>query len=36
VSFEPVKLKAIELSQPGGAGPKDRPNLLWLAEIEVR
>lgn len=36
VAFEPIELKAIQLYQPPQSGAKDRPNLLWLAEVEVR
>ena len=36
VTFEPVKLKAIQIFQPAQSGAKERANLLWLAEVEVR
>ena len=36
LTFESVRLKAIELQQPPGGGHPKRPNLLWLNELEVR
>lgn len=35
ITFVPVSTTALRLVQPEGAGPLGRPNLMWIAEIEV-
>ncbi len=35
-TFPEATTRAIRLWQPAGGGSKDRPNLLWIAEIEAR
>lgn len=34
-TFAPVKATALRLWQPPGGGPKDRPGLMWVSEVEV-
>lgn len=36
ISFAPVITDAVRLVQPSGQGPQDRPDLMWLAEVEIR
>ncbi|MBC8453595.1 hypothetical protein H8D64_00900 [PVC group bacterium] len=35
ISFDPVTVQSIRLTQPGLAGSKQRPKLLWIREMEV-
>ncbi|MEW6046203.1 MAG: family 10 glycosylhydrolase [Bacillota bacterium] len=35
VTFVPVTARALRLVQPAGGGPLGRPDLMWIAEVEV-
>ena len=35
VTIAPVSTRAVRLLQPAGGGPPGRPDLMWVAEIEV-
>lgn len=35
VTFPPIELTSIEISQPPGRGSRERPHLLWLREVEL-
>ena len=35
ITFTPVRTRALRLVQPSGGGPPGRPDLMWVAEVEV-
>ncbi|MEW6048953.1 MAG: discoidin domain-containing protein, partial [Bacillota bacterium] len=35
IQFQPVNMAKLRIRQPEGGGPARRPNLMWVAEVEV-